>query len=227
MNRGGFTLLEVLMALAIFSIVGIATVKHIQQVQTTKEIAFVEMDNYNAVRAAISMMRFDLSQAFHVLYDDLGTENKNALLQNQPAPHTLFDGRKTELIFTSLSRRNYYANKRESEQTEISFFLQPRPGAKFPSLSKRESEIIDADPYSGGTIYTIVDNVTLLEFQYWDEKQGKWVDDWHSDSGDYRDRFPLAVKMKIGLVGQGGKELKLTSEFKLAFPNNEPYLAKF
>lgn len=227
MNRRGFTLLEVLLALAIFSIVAIATVRHIQQVQTTKEVAFVELDNYNGLRAAVEMIRFDLSQAFHVLYEDLGSENKNALMQNQPVPHTLFDGRKADLIFTSLSHRNFYANRRESEQTEISYFLQPKPGAKNPSLAKRESELIDADLYSGGQVYTVLDNVTELNFQYWDEKQGKWVDDWHSDSGEYRDRFPLAVKMKISVIGEGNKTLSLTSEFKVAFPNNEPYLAKF
>lgn len=226
MNRG-FTLLEVLLALAIFSIVAIATVKHIQQVQTTKEIAFVELDNYNGLRAAVDMMRYDLSQAFHVLYEDLGADNKNALMQNQPVPHTLFDGRKSDLIFTSLSHRNFYANRRESEQTEISYFLQPKQGNRYPSLAKRESEMIDSDLYSGGQVYTVMENVTELTFQYWDEKQGKWVDDWHSDSGDYRDRFPYAVKMRLSAVGAGNKTLSVTSEFKVAFPNNEPFLAKF
>lgn len=226
MNQKGFTLLEVLLALAIFTVLGIATVKHIQQVKTTKDIAFVELDNYNALRAAINLMRFDLSQAFHVLIEDLGQDTKLALSQSQSVPHTLFDGRKTELIFTSLSRRNYFSNKRESEQTEISFFLKPRPGSRYPSLAKRESELIDADLYGGGSIYTVLDNVTLLEFQYWDEKQGKWVEDWHSDS-NYKDRFPLAVKMKIGVIGEGNKELKLTAEFKVAFPNNDSVLAKF
>lgn len=223
----GFTLLEVLIALAIFSILAIATVKHIQQVQITKEIAFSELDSYNGLRAAINLMRYDLSQAFHVLYEDIGEENKAALMQNQPVPHTLFDGRKAELIFTSLSRRNYFANRRESEQTEISYFLQPKAGSRHPSLAKRESELIDQDLYQGGAVYTLVENVTQLEFQYWDEKAGKYVDDWHSDSGEYRDRFPLAVKMKIAVLGQNGKELRLTSEFKVAFPNNDPYLAKF
>jgi Type II secretion system (T2SS), protein J len=196
-------------------------------VQTTKQLAFVELDNFNAMRAAVNMMRFDLSQSFHILFEDLGEENKNALMQNQPVPHSLFDGRNSELIFTSLSRRNYYANKKESEQTEISYFLQPKDGSRYPSLTKRESELIDGDLYSGGRVYSILDNVTSLVFQYWDEKQAKWVDDWHSDSGNYRDRFPYAVRMKLGIIGEGERKLDITSEFKLAFPNNDPNLVKF
>ena len=120
----GFTLIEVLLALAIFTIIAMATVRHIQQLVNTKNVAFQDLDMYNGVRAAISVMRFDIGQSFHVLYDELGAENKAAVLQNQPVAHTLFDGRKNELVFTALSHRVYYTNLRESEQTEISYFCK-------------------------------------------------------------------------------------------------------
>lgn len=223
----GFTLIEVLLALAIFTVIGLATVRHIQQIQSTKTLALGDLDVYNNVRAAVSLIRFDLSQAFHVLYEDIGAEAKQIVLQNGQVAHTLFDGRKKELIFTTLSRRVYYANLRECEQTEVSYFLQAKEGNKFPSLMKRESEIIDADLYGGGTVFTLVDNVTNLEFQYWDPKTAKWQDDWNSDNGTYQDNFPQAVKMKISLIGNENRELKLETEFKLAFPNNESYLAQF
>jgi general secretion pathway protein J len=226
-RASGFTLLEVMIALAIFSIIAIGTVRHIQQLQNTKVVAFNELDLYDNLRAALSLMRFDLSQAFHVQYDDLGSEAKLAVMQNQPVAHTLFDGRKKELVFTSASHRVYYSGVRESEQTEISYFLQNRQGVKFPSLMKRESGFIDADLYQGGSIYTVLDNVSSLDFFYWDEKNGKWVDDWNSDNGDFRDRFPQAVKIKISIVGNSGEELKLQSEFKIANPNNDPLLVQF
>ena len=226
-SRSGFTLIELLLSLAIFTIIGVATVKHIQQVQNTKNMAFEDLDMYNDARAAISLMRTDLSQAFHILYDDLGEDNKQALLQNQPAPHTLFDGRKAELIFTALSHRVYYTGKRESEQTEISYFLQRKDGARLPSLMKRESEFIDADLYQGGNVYTLLDNVALLEFEYWDEKTGKWVQDWSSDGGGYRDHFPLSVRVKIEVQQDQKQRFKIESQFKVAFPNNEPTLVQF
>lgn len=227
MKQRGFTLIEVLLALAIFTIIGLATVRHIQQIQATKEDALKILDSYSNVRAAISMIRFDISQAFHVLYEDLGAEAKSIVLQNGQVAHTLFDGRKKELIFTSLSRRVYYANLRECDQTEISYFLQPREGSSLPSLMKRESEIIDSDLYQGGSVTTLIDNVTNLEFQYWDNKTAKWQDDWNSDNGAFQDTFPQAVKMRIGTIGSDGQELTVDSEFKIAFPNNDPYLAQF
>jgi general secretion pathway protein J len=226
-QQSGFTLLELLLSLAIFTIIGIATVRQIQQIQTTKTAAFEDIDLFNDVRAALNLIRADLSQAFHISLDDLGAKTKASVQRNEPVPHTVFDGRGKELIFTSLSHRNYYANRRECEQTEISYFLFNQPGSKLPSLMKRESEFIDEKVFEGGQLYRLVDNVQSLEFTYYDEKQDRWVTDWNSDSGNYLDRFPLQVKLKITVAGNHNQPLQTEAIFKLAFPNNSPFLVQF
>lgn len=226
-NSRGFTLIEVLLSLAIFTIVGVATVRHISQLQATKTAAFQSVDVYDSIRTALSMMRSDLSQAFHVNYDQLGTDNLKKLQSNQPVPHTLFDGRKSELIFTSLSHRVFYAGKKESEQAEISYFLF-QTGGKFPSLMKRESGIIDADPFQGGTVVKLLDGISNLKFQYWDTEQLKWIDDWTSEQGSKVDRFPLAVKLQMTVENpNGGEPVEIHTSFKVSFPNNKPVLVQF
>lgn len=226
-RQDGFTLIEVMLSLAIFTVIGLATVRHIQQLQNTKKSSFEDLDMYNAVRASLSMMRYDLSQAFHILYDDLGDENKQALLRNQKVPHTMFDGRKSELVFTSLSHRNFYPGRRESEQTEISYFLHTREGQKLPSLLKRESELIDEDPFQGGRVYTLLDGVKEMIFQYWNPKTQKWEDEWNSDGGTTRDSFPLSVKVKLSAVAETGRPLNVETQFKVAFPNNQAFVVQF
>ncbi len=227
MRVNGFTLIEVLIALAIFTLIGLATVRQIDQIATTKAQAFQELDVFNSIRSALGVIQNDINQTFHVLYDDLGEETKTAVIQNQPAPHTIFDGRKNELVLTTLSHRVFYKGLRECEQTEISYFLQRRQGKQTSSLMKRESQNIDADLYQGGSVYTILDSIESLEFQYWDDKAGRWIDDWNSDGGEYRDRFPLAVKLKMVVIGRQNKPIEVKTEFKVAFPNNDPYIVQF
>lgn len=227
MNRRGFTLLELLLSLAIFTLIGLATVKQIQQIQVTKNTAFEDLDLYNDVRAALSLMRNDLSQAFHIPLDDLGKGIKEAVMRNEAVPHTAFDGRAKELVFTSLSHRNFYANRRESEQTEISYFLYNSDRNGLPSLMKRESEFVDDDLFQGGALYRMIDNVQELEFSYWDDRQDRWVTDWNSDGGAYLDRFPYQVKIKITVAGKANQPFTVESIFKVAFPNNTPNLVQF
>ena len=226
-SRPGFTLIEVLLALAIFTIIGLATVRQIQSIMLTKNTAFAQMDMYNGTRTAISIMGADLSQAFHVLYDDLGADAKQAVMEGTPSAHTIFDGRKNEIIFTSLSHRVYYTDRKETEQTEITYFLQQHQGSDLPSLMRRDSGLIDADLYQGGPIYTILDNVADIQFQYWDDKNQKWLDDWNSDGQALRDRFPFSVKMKLKVAGSNNQRLAVETEFKVGDPNNTPQVVQF
>ena len=219
----GFTILEVLIAITIFSIISLATVRQVQQLQNTKEIALHDLDTYSSIRAALVMIRTDVNQAFHILYDDLGEEQKQTLFQgNQALPHTLFDGRKKELIFTATSHRVYYQNVRECEQAEISYFLQQKQGSKYVTLMKRESGLIDNDLFQGGAFYSLLDNVVSLTFDYWNERTGKWVDDWNSDNGEFRDRFPYAIRIKLVVADPGKTDISIQSVIKIANPNNSP-----
>lgn len=224
MRASGFTLLEVLLALTLFTFIATVTVKNISQIQNTKKTAFEDIDLYNNVRAALSMMRNDLQQAFHVLYEDLGEEARQIVVQNQNVHHTMFDGRKNELVFTSLSHRNFYTERRQCEQTEISYYLNSQN--KSASLLKRESEIMDDNLFQGGSIYTLMENVSLLEFSYWDDRQQKWIDQWNSDAGAERDRFPQAIQLKV-TVSRGSQKVTIETQFKVAFTNNDPVLAQF
>lgn len=223
----GFTLIELLLALAIFTLIAIATTRTLQQVQNTKNQAFEDLDLFSETRTAISVLRSDLTQAFHVLFEDLSPDAQTQLQQARQVPHTIFDGRKNELIFTSLSHRVYYQGKRESEQTEISYFLQARPKSKFSTLMKREGDRIDADLYQGGPVYTLLENVEELQFQYWNPKTKKWVDDWNSDGGDTRDTFPPSVRVRLVVTNPNGKKLVVDTQLKVGFPNNENTVAKF
>lgn len=228
LKNSAFTLLELLLALAIFSIIAIATANQIRLLKNTKVSSMAEIDQVNGMRSALAMIRSDLSQAFHVQYDTLGSTIKGQILAGTPVAHTLFDGRKNEMVFTSLSHRVYYADMRECEQTEISYFLQEKKTNKYASLMKRESEFIDENLYEGGPVFTLLDNVTALEFHYWDDTNERWTDDWNSDGQTTRDKFPRAVKIKLSAWDpHTGKDVSIETSMKIAFPNNDPQLVKF
>lgn len=218
----GFTLLEVLLALAIFSLIALTTSHQINVIRITKDAALTQIEQFDAMRSAIAIMRSDLGQSFHKRYNDFGPQFAMRLSRGDQVPHTLFDGRKNQLIFTTLSHRNYYIDRKDGLQTEISYFLEDRSTQDRKALMKRESPLIDGNLFEGGTIYSILENVTQLEYQFWDDKLSKWTDDWNSDAGVTRDIFPKALKVKIAAWDEKqNKEIEIETAFKISFPNNQ------
>jgi len=221
-NLKGFTLLEVLLALAIFSLIALTTSHQINVIRITKEAALNQIEQFDAMRSAIAIVRNDIAQSFHKRYNDFGPQFALRLSRGDQVPHTLFDGRKNQLIFTTLSHRNFYIDRKDGQQTEISYFLEDRANSNQKALMKRESPLIDGNLFEGGTIYSLLENVTQLEFQFWDDKLSKWTDDWNSDAGVTRDLFPKAIKLKIASWDEKqGKEIEIETSFKVSFPNNQ------
>jgi general secretion pathway protein J len=221
MSQKGFTLLEVLLALAIFSLIALTTSNQINVIRNTKDTAMKQIEQFDALRSAVAIIRNDLSQTFHKRYSDLGETLQTALARGEPVPHTLFDGRRNQIIFTSLSHRSFYANRKDGLQTEISYFLESSRGSNESTLLKRESPLIDGNLFEGGSIYTILEGVTRLEFKFWDDKLSRWTEDWNSDAGVTRDLFPKAVKLLIATWDPKlNKEISIETAFKISFPNN-------
>ncbi len=221
-NFKGFTLLEVLLALAIFSLIALTTSHQINVIRITKEAALNQIEQFDAMRSAIAILRNDIAQSFHKRYNDFGPQFALRLSRGDQVPHTLFDGRKNQLIFTTLSHRNFYIDRKDGQQTEISYFLEDRANSNQKALMKRESPLIDGNLFEGGTIYSLLEDVTQLEFQFWDDKLSKWTDDWNSDAGVTRDLFPKAIKVKIASWdAKQGKEIEIETSFKVSFPNNQ------
>jgi type II secretion system protein J len=223
-SHTGFTLLEVLLALAIFSMIALTTSNQINVIRNTKDTALGQIEQFDALRSAIAIIRDDLGQTFHKRYADLGPALAAKVQKGEPVPHTLFDGRGNQLIFTTLSHRNFYATRRDGQQAEISYFLQASNTNGLPTLMKRESPLIDGNLFEGGTVYTLLDNVSSLELKYWDEKLLKWIDDWNSDAGTTRDIFPQAVKIRLSTIDPKSKrETSIDTTFKIGFPNNSNF----
>lgn len=85
---------------------------------------------------------------------------------------------------------------------EVSFYLEEDRSASKTSyvLFRREDELVDEKPGTGGRHYELMRNVVSLRFRY--SLNGRdWRDDW--DSTKLR-RIPRMVEVRIQIEGPGG-----------------------
>jgi len=191
--RRGFTLIEVVIALAIMVVIGTLAYSTLAASIQLRDI--MEEDDAIARSARIALDRLTREVSLAFLSE---TANPNTF-------QTVFTGRDESggaaMWFTTTSHRRTYRNSRASDLTEITVWLEDDPEDSTHSvLLHRESGIIDQYPDQGGAILPLARKVTRFQVAYLDNQTGEWTDEWDSAGAETPNRLPRAVQLVIGLA---------------------------
>lgn len=197
----GFTLAEALIAVAILGMIGLLTAGTFSRAMDARERALAITSHYHEIRQAMQRMSREISMAFL-------SEHKNC---EDPRTDTLFVGRRAlggmRLDFTSFSHTKTQKDANESDQNELSYFVERDPDdPKKQVLMRREQARIDDEPDKGGKQQVLAENVTELRFEFYDSKDDRWRDDWDTESSDYKGRMPMFVSIELKAKGLKGEE---------------------
>ena len=192
----GFTLAETLIAVAILGLIGTLSFGTFIGAVNSQERAQEVSDKYHQVRQAMLRMSREISQAFiseHRFCED-------------PRTRTIFKGERASngmrLDFTSFSHFKMRADANESDQNELSYFIDQDPeDDSIQSLMRREQSRIDDEPDEGGLIQVLAENVSELNFEFYDPKEDRWEDEWDSEDSELKGRLPLYVKIELKIPG--------------------------
>jgi general secretion pathway protein J len=210
-SRRGFTLVEVLVAMAITAVIGAMVVGTFAQVNRANEIVRDQGDRYASSRMALTRMARELTMAFVSDHYDRTTTNA---YRERP---TLFVGREDSLLFTTFAHERTWLDARESDQAVVQYELDDDPAHRDgKALFRREKLRIDADADRGGRRDLVADHVRSVRFQYWDMKRNEWVREWSTRSIDRANELPLRVRIELETTLADGRPEKFTTEARIA-----------
>jgi general secretion pathway protein J len=228
------TLIEVVIALALFSLVAMFTISSTSLGLRLKQKIQGSSDYYHNARTAMRQLDRDISLAYHAYLDTKqGELNKKQQIAAHlydnvyPQLSSLFKGEKDKLLFSSSSHQRLYKNTNEEDTCITAYYLEAddkNPGLF--NLYKRQSTFIDEDTEHGGAVYLIANGIESMSFRYLrtEAKDGDeyWVDKWDSTAGDFVDTFPLGVEVTLVFVPiqQPEKKLKVVQKIRILNPNN-------
>ena len=204
-TENGFTLIEVLLAVFIGSIVLTVLYASFFQINKAKTRIEEELDLYHESRIIMSKITKDLATAFP-------RGLVNATTTNIEAPFfygTYNDGR-SSLRFTSLSRTPMQDAK-ESDQSEISYYLEPIQDSDLFALMRRDDPTIESD--TGATQYPLSERVVSFTLTYLakipdnGESQG-FTSDWNSNETL---SLPAAVNVNLVLRNPRGEDMQFST----------------
>ncbi|MCC6527432.1 MAG: prepilin-type N-terminal cleavage/methylation domain-containing protein [Polyangiaceae bacterium] len=213
-----FTLIEVLVALAILAMMSLLIYGALDGLRrTSKAVATVD-DRYSQGRLATTRMARELSMAFlsaHEPFAQVQVVRKTAFVGIADHP----GGR---VNFTSFSHRRLAHQSHESDQNELSYFLTRNPATGKQDLVRREAKHIDTDPAHGGTVQVMAEDVERFELRYYDPVSASWLDSWDSTqaAGQFL-RLPSEVSIVLVLGNAIGSD-SARFETKVSLPMQVP-----
>ena len=217
----GLTLIEVMVSIAVFSMVSITIWTATSQTARTRDIVISSHDRFHQVRVGLETIKRDLASAF--LSRHRGFE--------EPSHDTVFIGQdhgdEDRVDFVSFTHQRRYLDAKESDQCEVGYFIADDPeisGQK--NLIRRSSPILDLEPLEGGQYLVLVEDVASFNLSYFDMEMNDWKDNWDtSDETAEADLLPHQVRINLVVHDRRGEEVMFGSQ--TAIPMRTPiYLSK-
>ncbi len=215
----GFTLVELMIAVAITATLGAMTVGAFAQIDHASQVARDQSERYDAARLALSRMAREVSMAF--LSDDYDRNRFGNAPDRRP---TLFVGREDQVLFTTMAHQRLYQDAKESDQAVVEYTLESDPDSSGEqALFRREKVHLDDEPDRGGRKDLVAAHVVSLTIAYWDQKRSDWAREWSTRSVENanalpsRVRFTLEVKLADGRVERFATESRIEVRTVLGF----------
>ena len=209
----GFTLLEVLIAVAVLGLIGGITFKSFETANDLKKRIEKAEERDQMMRAALSRMAREVSMAF------LSEHYDKKRYKIRPTIFRLKDGRREgHLLFTSFAHERLHTDAKESDQGIFEYDLgASEDGSGRTDLFRRTKAIIDEEFERGGEKQALAEGVLQFSVQCWDPKDREWRDEWDSNSVQRTGGVLLPPRVKLTLVfkDENDKEKTLTTQTKL------------
>jgi general secretion pathway protein J len=215
----GFTLMEVMVAVAITALMGTIVAMAFQTGFRAKEVVEGEAEHYRMVRVALNRMAREVGSAFvSDRYDPKRYRDSN----DRP---TNFVGERDRLLFTTFAHQRLYTDSKESDQAVVEYFVETstEKGARGrQDLKRRVNPNIGERMDRGGTTDVLFEGVKKLEFDYWDSERKEWDDEWDTRRNERKAFLPTRVRITVVALDENGKEAHYTTQTRIPLNTELP-----
>jgi prepilin-type N-terminal cleavage/methylation domain-containing protein len=209
-NQRGFTLIELMIALAILATLTVLTSQAISQAVKAKVKLQDQIDDISRMRDGVRLIERDINLAYH--YRDVEKElndlikkknnpNPPPVIPGAPAqidpteqqrqvprqdPETHFVGTSDAINFVTMNNARMVRNVRQADFVEVGYALKDCRRLRGEGSSKcvwrRSTPYVDLDVTKGGDEVVLMENVSEFKLRYIGKGKQDWVSDWRTDA---------------------------------------------
>lgn len=212
MRARGFTLMEVMIALAIVTVLAALVYGSFNPTYQAKQEVEAQAERYHGLRLALGRMSREIGMAY--ISDRYDAKRYRERPTQFVAQHS---GQRDKLRFNTFGHVRLYEDAKESDQSVVEYRVDRHPeDPKVNALIRREKTVIDDRPEDGGTETVLATGIDGLQFEFWDVKKKDWVTDWDTTDRAWSTHLPQRVRITIHAKGDDGREKKYVTQTMIA-----------
>lgn len=222
-SNGGFTLIEVMLALSILSFISLTIWGTFSRTYATKRRLDLAQERIHVARVALMRITRELEMAYL-------SNHENSLIQDR---RTMFvsasSGDVDELKFSWFGKQRLRADAAEGDTGMVLYYAERDPdNSQIMNLMRRETRRLQAqDPMAvRADTYVLCPDVTRLKFSFFDARIREWRDAWSTMGGDQIDYLPTHVRVALTIRDERGKNITYLSGARIQMTEKVQHIPK-
>lgn len=216
----GFTLIEVMLALAIMAFMVGTLWSTFSQTSRVKKQVEASQDRIHTARVALMRMSREIEMAYLSEAEPITvTEKRTRFVGSQSSSVDM-------LQFSYFGHQSLRANAAEADSSMIVYYGESDPNDRsLTNLMRRETRRIEAlDPMKApGEAYILCPGVTRVRFSYYDHQKKDWKDEWDSMGADGQQYLPTHVRIWLSFIDERGQEVTYTTSARVMITEKVGY----
>lgn len=210
-SANGFTLVEVLLVMAILGTVTTLMWSSFSQASRSKKRVEAAQDRTHTVRVALLRMAREIEMAYL-------SENHTPSI-TEPRTRMVGVSRPDvdELTFSAFAHQRLRGGVPESDTSNISYYGGRDPEDRSVlNLMRRETRRLQAaDPLAiAGEAYILCPRIVRLKFSYYEHRKKEWHEDWDTRMPG-RTFLPTHLRIALTVLDERGKEVTYATDARV------------
>lgn len=207
----GFTLIEVMLVMAILAFVTTLMFGSFSQTATNKKALEAAQERTHTVRVALMRMAREIEMAYLAADIQTGAAYTRTFLIGSSQSSV------DELSFSTFAHQRLRGGLAESDTAVVTYYGARDPDdGRITNLMRRETRRLQAeDPKSLlGESYVLCPDIVSVKFSYWDYIKKEWQREWDTRTPGV-DKLPSHIRISLTVVDERGKEVAYSTDARI------------
>ena len=209
-RASGFTLIEIMLAMAILAFITTIMWGSFSQTATNKRALEAAQERVHTARVALMRISRELEMSYLAAETNASAYTRTFLTASSQA-------QVDELSFSTFAHQRLRGGLSEGDTSIITYYGERDPDdPRVTNLMRRETRRLQADDPKSllGEAYVLCPDVARVKFSFYDFKKKEWEREWntHTVGAEY---LPSHVRITLVVIDEHGEEVTYSTDARI------------